>query len=193
MSGKIAGLAVAAAVAVALVLGFLAVVRDDGPTQARADASASPTASPVQPAPNGGDVSETEAPGTPGPTVKARITRAARFSDGVQVKVLSTRTAKVKARGPGEGSGPAVVARLEIQNTSREPVDVDGAMVTLLYGDDQVAEPSALAQTAPFVGRLGRGETGRGTYAFRVPPRTDPRFTVVVQYGAGSGVARFVP
>ena len=107
--------------------------------------------------------------------------------------MLSTRTTKVKARGPGEGSGPAAVARLEIRNSSRTPVDIDGAMVTLLYGDDQVAEPSAAAQTAPLMGRLDRGETGRGTYAFRVPPRTDPTFTVVVQYGAGSGVARFVP
>lgn len=178
---------------VAVVVGYLAFAGgDDDAAAPRGNALAAPTASPVQPAPDGGDVSETVAPGKAGKTVRAKLSKAARLGDGVQVKVLSTRTTTVKPHGPGEGGGPALVGRVEIRNTSKRPIDVGGAMVTLLYGDDQVAQPSTSAPSAPFRGTLRRGEAGRGVYVFRMPSKRASSISLVVQYGAGAGVARFV-
>jgi hypothetical protein len=195
LSGKTAALVAAAALIVVAVVGYLVIGRGDGGDQKAARSSATPssTAKPIQPAPNGGNVSQTVAPGPTGQVVVARLTKTARVDNGVDIRVLGTNVQKVKPHGPGELGGPAMVVRLEIDNESTKPVEVDGAIVTLIYGANKVAEPSASAPSSPFRGTLKRGAAGRGTYVFRVPRKSVSPSSVVVQYRAGRGVARFVP
>jgi hypothetical protein len=193
LSGKIAALVAAAALIVVAVVGYLVVGHGDDQKAARSSATSSSKASPIQPAPNGGNVHQTVAPGPAGQTVVARLTKTARVDNGVDIRVLGTEVRKVKPHGPGELGGPAMVVRLEIDNESTKPVEVDGAIVTLVYGANRVAQPSTSAPSSPFRGTLKRGEAGRGTYVFRVPRKSVAPASVVVQYRAGRGVVRFVP
>ena len=192
MTRKAAAILSAAVVAAVLLVGYLILAGTDHDEAGGASAKPKPTASPIQPAPNGGDVTETVAPGKPGATVKAKITKAAQLDNGVKIRVLSTKVAKVKPHGPGELGGPAVVGRLQIENKSNRSINVDGVMVTLTYGRNQVAQPSTSDPSSPFRGRLKPGEARQGVYVFRVPRNSDSRVSFVVQYGAGSEVARFV-
>ena len=192
MSGRVAALVAVSALVVVALVGYLIVAGGGSDRTAPGSANARPTASPIHPAPNGGNITETEAPGPARPTVKARITQPARLGNGVRIRVLSTETRRVKTHGPGELGGPAVVGRFEIENKSARPIDVDGAIVTLLYGHNRVAQPSTSDPSSPFHGTLRRGEAGRGIYVFRVPPKSGSRLSVVVRYGAESEVARFV-
>lgn len=193
MGGKFAALVVAPALAAVVLAAYLIAAQSDSSEDAaRGVAKPTPTALPIQVAPNGGNVKETIAPGTPAATVKVRVSKPARLDNGVEIKVLSTETKKVKAGGPGEVGGPAVVGRVEIENKSGGPINVDGVIVTLVYGDNQVAQPSTSAPSSPFRGTLRRGEAGQGIYVFRVPGDSKSSLSIVVQYGAGSAVARFV-
>lgn len=197
MKVKAAGLGAAVAVLGLLVVGLIVIAmganRDGGSARDGESELPAPTASPIQPAPNEGDITETVAPGAAGPTVRVKLGEVARLDNGVRIRILGTKSRKVDAGGPGEGGGAAVVGRIEIVNGSRDAIDVGGAIVTLLYGDDQVAEPSTANPSSPFRGTLQRGESARGVYVFRVPRGSDSTLTAVVQYGAGAGVARFVP
>ncbi len=191
------GLAAASALAVA-VIGTAVVLLgggDDGSTGADPAAETPSPSVPLRttkvPAPSGGSIKQTVAPGNPGKTVAAGADRSADLPDGVEVRLSSATQTSVKARGPGEAGGPAVVAVVQITDGSKSAIDLDTAMVTMTYGDNQVATPLTAAPSSPFVGTLRPGGSVRGTYVFGVPETFDGRFVILLEYTAGAGVARF--
>ena len=196
MTGKRAALTAAAIVLVAFVLGLVAVLVG-GDNDAGASGSASstprPTASPIQSAPGGGSVTETIAPGKPGPTRAADVSKAGRLPGGLTVRVLGIKRTSVKPGGPGEAGGPAAVVRLGVENGSKAPIRVGSVVVTLVYGDNQVAQPLTSDPYAPFTGHVKPGAVSRGTYVFRVPSRSYRTIGIRVEFPAGGGVVRFTP
>jgi hypothetical protein len=199
------GIAAASALAVAVIVTVVVVLfnRDDDGTDGTAasngtDGTAATAPSPSVPlrttevpAPSGGSIKETVKPGKPGKTVAAGADRTAGLPDGVQVRLLTTTRRSVKAGGPGEAGGPALVAEVEIANDSKRAIDLDTAMVNMTYGDNQVATPLTADPSSPFVGALEPEESAQGTYVFGIPKKSDGRFVILVTYTAGAGVARF--
>ena len=109
------------------------------------------------------------------------------------VRVLGTDKTSVKPGGPGEAGGPAAIVRLGVKNGSKAPIRVGSAVVTLVYGDNQVAQPLTSDPYAPFTGNVKPGAVSRGTYVFRVPSRSFRTIEISVGFPAGDGVVRFTP
>lgn len=144
-------------------------------------------------APGGGNITETV---EPGPAAKTRDApapdRAVAVAGGLKVRIADTSTAKVEPGGPGEVGGNAVIVKVRIANGSDEAVSLDGVVVMLIYGDNQVAQPLTSDPYQPFSGLLQPGKRADGTYVFRVPKKQSSQVTIVVQPTTGGDVVRFV-
>lgn len=128
----------------------------------------------------------------PGATVAAK-TSAVVLDTKVRVRLSGARLGTVAAVGPGETAGSAMVVDLEVTNGSAKPINLEGALVTLIYGKNQVAALGTGAPYAPFVGTLDPGKSTKATYVFR-PQGTGAapqRFTLQFTYSAGSPSVTF--
>ncbi len=111
------------------------------------------------------------------------------LGDGLAAKVSSVRFTTQQGRGAGEVSGPAVVLGVTVRNGGSAPVDLDGATVTLAYGDDVQAAPFDSAPAKPFNGPVAPGASSTGTYVFALPADQRGRTALTITAGAGKPVA----
>lgn len=181
---------VLAAAAIAAVVALAIAVALDGSGD---DGAKSPTdGATTVPVPGGGNITETVAPGPAAKTRNAPAPdRAVSVAGGLKVRIADTSTAKVKPGGPGEVGGNAVIVKVRIANDSDEAASLDGVVVMLIYGDNQVAQPLTSDPYRPFSGLLQPGKRADGTYVFRVPKKQSSQVTIVVQPTVGGDVARF--
>lgn len=126
----------------------------------------------------------------------APVTDAAMDDDvlletGIRVSVVEISGITVEAETPGEVAGPAVAATIRFENTSGEPLDLGGAMVSLLDAAGNVAVPTTSTPAAPMTGTLDDGAGAEGTYVFRIPEDTRNEITLTVDYAAGAPVVVF--
>lgn len=130
-----------------------------------------------------------EAP--PAPVQEAELDDVVTLDTGVRVSVTEITGLTVEAETPGEVAGPAVAATIRFENESGHPLDLGGAMVTLVDAAGNVAAPTTSEPAAPTSGTVDDGGTAEGTYVFRMPEDTRNAITLTVDYSAGAPVVVF--
>lgn len=175
------GLVVASAIGALVLLGgctsggegpapTTAPVSPDAPTGGQSSSAPSPRPSTTSASPRYSGPPPATAPVVGATTLPAvRVGDAADFGDGLRVTVASVRDAQLESGGPGDASGPGVAVAVEVENGSKQPVDLSGMTVTASYGDDQAASSTTGAPAEPLRGVLAPGGSGKGTWAFLVP------------------------
>jgi hypothetical protein len=130
-----------------------------------------------------------EAPAAP--VQEAELDDVVTLDTGVRVSVTEITGLTVEAETPGEVAGPAVAATIRFENESGHPLDLGGAMVTLVDAAGNVAAPTTSEPAAPAGGTLDDGGTAEGTYVFRMPEDTRNAVALTVDYAAGAPVVVF--
>lgn len=160
--------------------------------------SPTPTPTPTLPlrsesvaAPSDGTVKDTIKAAKSPEVVRVALSDDASLADSITVRVARVTSKVVQGVGPGESTGPAVVAVIEIDNDSSKAVNVDSAMVSLTFGKKADVGIPMTDGSRPFVGQLKPGTSVAGTYVFGVPKAAQKSFNLSVAYTAGVPVAQF--
>lgn len=145
-----------------------------------------------------GEAVEPEPAGTVGPTerpelavVEGALNEAVELPTGFVVALDSISTTAVTAETPGDVAGDAVVVVVEVRNTSKEPQNVDSAVVTLETGDGELGIPTIAGDPSPLTGDIPPESSAKGRYLFMLDPATGRDITISVNYAAGEPVAQF--
>ncbi|MGI3780871.1 MAG: hypothetical protein ACRYG2_08840 [Janthinobacterium lividum] len=110
---------------------------------------------------------------------------------GAQVSLVSVRATNIKASGPSDGSGPGVLLRLELANTTGKRLDTSFVQVNV---DNAAGNPGTLVTGRPthaVTGSLGAGASAQGTYAFLLADAGSDPVTVSVYVTSGQPVVTF--
>jgi hypothetical protein len=169
------------------------------PTPAPTAAPTGSSAATPAPAPSTGAAQPQPSSGTDGSVVPNRPVQTAapkRLDEptstaGVKVSLDSVRATTVKATAPGDRSGPGVLVRLSMTNTTRRAVDTSFVQVSLSDADGR---PGTLVDGSPtdaVTGRLKVGARTQGTYAFLLDDATSTTVTVAVFVTSGQPVVQF--
>ncbi|ROS50465.1 hypothetical protein [Frigoribacterium sp. PhB24] len=187
------------AVVLALLVAFVIVpaVSDgdsDGPGAA-GTASGSPSPSAAAPS-DGGTAAPTDtAPPAAGPDTPEAppvgLDESPTVVDGVTVRVKSLDGADGEATLPGEVSGPAVRAELEMYNASTAPADLSTVVVNLAYGTDRTPANTFSTGTSSFPTSVAPGATATGVYVFAVPADDQGDLRLTVDYAVDVPVVVF--
>jgi hypothetical protein len=185
---KPAGVAAGAAVAVLLI--WLSVGRDDSRSSS---ASESPTATGRPSAAAAPAATASFTPGSldPVPVGTAAtvppvpINQTAAFGTGLTLHVTGIEAVKGQAKSPGEIAGPALRVTLEATNATKQAISLATTVVEVSYGADktpgvQLTEPGS----KPFSGAVRPGGSATGTYVFTVPLDQRERIQVTMSYAA---------
>lgn len=144
------------------------------------------------PVPSGGSIDQTVAPAPSAKTYSSDKTGNIEIPGEVRVKLVGVeKEKKPKAVGPGALNEPVAVVSLELSNGQSDPIDLTGVNVTLIYGKNRVGTPVQSELGKPFTGSLEPGKTVPGVYVFSVPKDSSDKYTILVQSGAGKGIAKF--
>ncbi|KQS17214.1 hypothetical protein [Frigoribacterium sp. Leaf186] len=111
--------------------------------------------------------------------------------DGVTVRVKSLDGVDGEATLPGEVSGPAVRAELEVDNSSGDPVDLSTVVVNLAYGSDRTPANTFSTGTSSFPASVDAGATATGVYVFAVPADAQDDLRLTVDYAVDVPVVVF--
>lgn len=111
--------------------------------------------------------------------------------DGVTVRVKSLTGVDGEATLPGEVSGPAVRAELEVTNSSGAPVDLSTVVVNLAYGSDRTPANTFSTGTSSFPASVDAGTTATGVYVFAVPADDQDDLRLTVDYSVDVPVVVF--
>jgi len=149
-----------------------------------------PRTTPV-PAPDDTTIEDVIEEAPPAPVEDAELDDVVELDTGVRISVTEITGVTVEANTPGEVAGPAVAATVRFENDSGEPLDIGGAMVSLLDAAGNVAAPTTSAPAAPAFGTLDDGAEAEGTYVFLLPEDTRDDITLTVDYRAGAPVVVF--
>jgi hypothetical protein len=143
------------------------------------------------PAPDDTTIDDVIEEAPPAPVQEAELDDVVTLDTGVRVSVTEITGLTVEAGTPGEVAGPAVAATIRFENESGHPLDLGGAMVTLVDAAGNVAAPTTSEPAAPTSGTLDDGGATEGTYVFRMPEDTRNAVTLTVDYAAGAPVVVF--
>lgn len=168
--------------------------KDSGTTtQSSQTPEPAPARTTAVPAPSGGSIKKTVAPAPPAKTyANDKASSSVDIPGEVQVKLVSVeKHKKPQAIGPGALADPVVVVTLELSNQQKDPIELHGVSVTLLYGKKHVGTPVQSELGKPFDGSLKTGESAQGSYVFSVPKKSSSTYTIFVQSEAGKGIAKF--
>lgn len=113
------------------------------------------------------------------------LTDTADFGGQVTARISEVKAVQATASLPGEISGPAISATVEITNGSADPIGVDSVTVTLTDAAGNPAVPIDDNAT-PLQGVVQPGASATGTYVFTVPADQRNPVTVTVNYSAGA-------
>ena len=111
--------------------------------------------------------------------------------DGVTVRVKSLDAVDGEATLPGEVTGPAVRAELEIDNSSAAPIDLSTVVVNLAYGADRTPANTFSTGTSSFPASVAAGATADGVYVFAVPADGQAELRLTVDYAVDVPVVVF--
>lgn len=143
------------------------------------------------PAPSDTTIDDVIEDAPPAPVQDAELDDVVALDTGVRVSVLELTGITVEAETPGEMAGPAIAATIRFENESGAPLDLSGAMVSIVDAAGNVAAPTTSSPAAPAIGTFDDGEAAEGTYVFRIPEDTRHEITLTVDYAAGAPVVVF--
>ena len=181
--------AAAAAAAAVLIIGSLAACTVSESTSGPSDAQ--PPRTTAVPAPDDTTIDDVIEEAPAAPVTDAAMDDDVLLETGVRVSVVAITGITVQAETPGEVAGPAIAATIRFENESGEPLDLSGAMVSLVDAAGNVAVPTTSSPAAPAIGTFDDGEAAEGTYVFRAPEDTRHEITLTVDYTAGAPVVVF--
>jgi hypothetical protein len=185
-------LSMACSVLLALSLaGCIASGSDDSEGEQPAAVESTPPRATEVPAPGDTTIEDVIEDAPPAPVQDAELDDVVILDTGVGVEVVEITGITVEAETPGEVAGPAVAATIRFENESGEPLDLSGAMVSLVDAAGNVAVPTTSSPAAPAFGTFDDGEAAEGTYVFRIPEDTRHEITLTVDYTAGAPVVVF--
>lgn len=190
----LAGGAAAVIVALVIVLALrpFASSEPDTANLGPSAATPSPARTTAVAAPSGGSIDKTVAPAPRPKTYTNGKASAVEIPGEVLVHLISVERHKApKAIGPGALNDPVAVVSLEIGNKQEDPIELSGVNVTLLYDKDRVGTPVQSEFSKPFSGSLAPTQQARGTYVFSVSKKSSDKYMILVQSGAGRGIAKF--
>ena len=202
--GRLAGLVVGAVV-------LLAGCSDPAPTEVPAPAPTSAPASSVAPSPSATPsaaptAAPSSAPADPQPSASSdgtvepsRPVETAppkkldepTSTAGARVSLVSVRSTDIKASGPGDSSGPGVLLRLKLVNSTGRRLDTSFVQVNVT---NAAGDPGTLVSgspTDPLASSLPAGGDGQGTYAFLLDDAASDPVTVSVYVTSGQPVVTF--
>lgn len=110
---------------------------------------------------------------------------------GVRVTLVSVRATTIKATGPGDRSGPGVLVRLRLVNSTRRTVDTGFTQVSLDGSAGRAGTLVVGAPSAPLDASLRAGRSTQGTYAFLLDDAGSAPVTVSVYVTSGQPVVTF--
>ncbi len=169
-------------------------------------ASASPSASPsATPTPTSAPSSAGSAPAPQpsasgdGTVVPSRPVRTAppkkldqpTKTAGAQVSLASVRATTIKAKSQADSSGPGVLIRLKLVNTTGKSLDTSFVQVNVDNGSGDPGTLVSGSPTDPLTGSLKAGGSGTATYAFLLGGVGSTPVTVSVYVTSGQPVVTF--
>lgn len=153
--------------------------------------SATPsTSAPAPPEPSSGGEESTE-PARPVETAAPKKLDESSRTAGAEVSLESVRATTIKATTPGDSSGPGVLVRLSMTNTSSKTLDTSFVQVNV---NNDAGDPGTFVSgspTDPITGSLRSGRTATGTYAFLLDDATSAPVSVLVYVTSGQPVVQF--
>jgi hypothetical protein len=161
------------------------------PTSASPSAAASSApASSAAPSPStGGD--ESVEPSRPVQTAAPKKLDEPTKTAGARVSLVSVKATTIKASGPGDSSGPGVLIRLKVVNTTGKKLDTSFVQVNV---GNEAGDPGTLvtgSPTDPLTGSLRPGASAQATYAFLLSDARSGPVTVSVYVTSGQPVVQF--
>lgn len=156
-------------------------------TPSSAASSAAPAPAPAPTASGDGTV----VPSKPVETAPPKKLDEATKTAGAQVSLVSVRATDIKASGPSDGSGPGVLLRLKLVNTTGKRLDTSFVQVNV---DNAAGTPGTLVSGRPtdaITGSLKAGASAQGTYAFLLDDAGSDPVTVSVYVTSGQPVVTF--
>lgn len=165
-----------------------------------APAGASPTATPTSaptsagpaPAPTPTSTGDgTVVPSRPVETAPPKKLDESTKTAGAEVSLVSVRSTRIKASGPSDSSGPGVLLRLKVVNTTGKRLDTSFVQVNVT---NDAGNPGTLVSgspTDPLTGSLKAGGSAQATYAFLLDDAGSAPVTVSVYVTSGQPVVTF--
>jgi hypothetical protein len=95
------------------------------------------------------------------------VGKAAELASKLRVAVTAIDAQSITAQGPGETSGPGIVASVEIHNETNESVNLDDLVVNAHYGHG-IPAPPIFVPGQRLEGFLAPGGRRSGRYEFRI-------------------------
>lgn len=125
---------------------------------------------------------------TANPTVSASptgIEEKVTYPDGVALHIDNIEFGKETQEGPGHFPGRAyAILSLAVVNGSKQPIDLNTTVVTVLNAEDQPVAPVYVeeAKVVDFSGKAQPGKTAEARYAFAVTQDSRSQVTVIVDF-----------
>lgn len=113
------------------------------------------------------------------------ITDKIAYDDGVMLHIDAIQFGKETKEGPGRFPGRAyAILSLTMANGSKQPIDLNSTVVTVLDVEDQQVAPVYVedAEVADFSGMVLPGKNATARYAFAVGDESRSQVTVVVDF-----------
>lgn len=125
------------------------------------------------------------------PATAGTLTRAAKWADGVTVKVVGTHTGKTTGVGAGTEVGkPIVTFTMRLSNDSSATIDASEVVVGATVGTtSQTATPVYDDSVRDFSGQLKPGQTVTARYTFSIQNPKNARVVLTVDLDAAHDVA----
>lgn len=159
------------------------------PATPTASPSGAPTtAEPPAPQPSGDGTVEPNKPVETAPPKK--LDEPARTA-GAQVSLVSVRATTIKATNPGDRSGPGVLVRLKLVNSTGRTLDTSFTQVSLTDAGGTSATLVDGPPTKALTGSVRAGRNAEGTYAFLLADASSADVTVAVFVTSGQPVVQF--
>lgn len=150
--------------------------------------SSTPVATQSVAAPGGGDVKQTVPAATVTTPAAKPIEATVQPTQGVDVSI-TTKSVELKAKVPGDISGPGVLVTVTITNNGSSALGVDQTLVSLVDASGDVA-PGFIGEPAkPLTGSLAPGKKASGSYAFGVDVQKRGKVRIEVRGHPSMGIA----
>ena len=108
-----------------------------------------------------------------------------------EVSLASVRSTSIKAASPLDPSGPGVLLRLKLRNTTGKTLDTGFVQVAVTNAAGASGTMLNGRPTRPLAASMKAGASAEGTYAFVLADATSGQVTVQVYVTAGQPVVQF--
>ncbi len=156
-------------------------------TSGATTAAASPTSAAAQPSSDDPSVE----PDRPVQTAAPKKLDESNRTAGAVVSLVSVRSATIKASKPGDRSGPGVLVRLKLVNSTGRTLDTSFTQVSVTTGGDSSGVLVDGPPTQLLDASVRAGRDAEGTYAFLVDDASSRDVTVSVFVTSGQPVVQF--